>query len=188
MKTIRLFTIVAAMAGMTACAPEAPGQFTGKIIDASMNTITVQSSTDHQTVTFSTEEADMQEAYGTLLGNTATVDYKGKVGQTTIATKVVANPTYAKAIGRWVEPNPIDSLLVQGVSIEIEGVAQSIGMETLLYKSWELAPEADQIILRGVSEGSGEPYPFEQTAEIIEQDGKFSLQIDGVVLVKKDLI
>ena len=42
--------------------------------------------------------------------------------------------------------------------------------------------------MSGVSEGSGGPVSFEQTAEIIEMDGKPALKIDAVVLTKKDLI
>ena len=126
--------------------------------------------------------------YGLLLGNTATVTYRGKLGEATPALKVVTDPAYVTAIGRWVEPNPIDPEQEQGIEIRINGVAASINMLTLRYEAWELAPEGDRIILSGVSEGSGGPYPFEQTAEIIEMDGKPALKIDAVVLTKKDLI
>lgn len=188
MKKICFVALAAALVGMTACTPKAPEQFTGKIVDGTMNSVTVESATDGQTVIFSTENANMDEAFGLLLGNTATVTYQGKLSEVTPALKVATNPTYATAIGRWVEPNPIDPEQEQGIDIQIDGVAASINMQTLRYEAWELAPEADQIILRGVSEGSGEPYPFEQTAKIIEQDGKPALQIDQVILTKKDLI
>ena len=245
----------AVLIGTTACTPKAPEQFTGKIVDGTMNTVTVESPADGRRVTFTTEDADMQEAYGLLLGNTATVTYRGKLGETTPALKVVTDPAYVTAIGRWVEPNPIDpeqeqgieirvngvaasinmltlryeawelapegdriilsgvsALKVvtdpayvtaigrwvepnpidpeqeQGIEIRVNGVAASINMLTLRYEAWELAPEGDRIILSGVSEGSGGPYPFEQTAEIIEMDGKPALKIDAVVLTKKDLI
>lgn len=178
----------AVLIGTTACTPKAPEQFTGKIVDGTMNTVTVESPADGRRVTFTTEDADMQEAYGLLLGNTATVTYRGKLGETTPALKVVTDPTYVTAIGRWVEPNPIDPEQEQGIEIRINGVAASINMLTLRYEAWELAPEGDRIILSGVSEGSGGPYPFEQTAEIIEMDGKPALKIDAVVLTKKDLI
>lgn len=99
--------------------------------------------------------------------------------------KVVTDPAYVTAIGRWVKPNPIDPEQEQGIEIRVNGVAASINMLTLRYEAWELAPEGDRIILSGVSEGSGGPYPFEQTAEIIEMDGKPALKIDAVVLTKK---
>ena len=86
------------------------------------------------------------------------------------------------------EPNPIAPEQEQGIEIRVNGVAASINMLTLRYEAWELAPEGDRIILSGVSEGSGGPYPFEQTAEIIEMDGKPALKIDAVILTKKDLI
>lgn len=175
----------AVLIGTTACTPKAPEQFTGKIVDGTMNTVTVESPADGRRVTFTTEDADMQEAYGLLLGNTATVTYRGKLGETTPALKVVTDPAYVTAIGRWVEPNPIDPEQEQGIEIRVNGVAASINMLTLRYEAWELAPEGDRIILSGVSEGSGGPYPFEQTAEIIEMDGKPALKIDAVVLTKK---
>jgi len=96
----------AVLIGTTACTPKAPEQFTGKIVDGTMNTVTVESPADGRRVTFTTEDADMQEAYGLLLGNTATVTYRGKLGETTPALKVVTDPAYVTAIGRWVEPNP----------------------------------------------------------------------------------
>ena len=173
----------AVLIGTTACTPKAPEQFTGKIVDGTMNTVTVESPADGRRVTFTTEDADMQEAYGLLLGNTATVTYRGKLGETTPALKVVTDPAYVTAIGRWVEPNPIDPEQEQGIEIRVNGVAASINMLTLRYEAWELAPEGDRIILSGVSEGSGGPYPFEQTAEIIEMDGKPALKIDAVDLI-----
>lgn len=145
----------AVLIGTTACTPKAPEQFTGKIVDGTMNTVTVESPADGRRVTFTTEDADMQEAYGLLLGNTATVTYRGKLGETTPALKVVTDPAYVTAIGRWVEPNPIDPEQEQGIEIRINGVAASINMLTLRYEAWELAPEGDRIILSGVSEGSG---------------------------------
>ena len=145
----------AVLIGTTACTPKAPEQFTGKIVDGTMNTVTVESPADGRRVTFTTE---------------------------------VTDPAYVTAIGRWVEPNPIDPEQEQGIEIRVNGVAASINMLTLRYEAWELAPEGDRIILSGVSEGSGGPYPFEQTAEIIEMDGKPALKIDAVVLTKKDLI
>ena len=160
----------AVLIGTTACTPKAPEQFTGKIVDGTMNTVTVESPADGRRVTFTTEDADMQEAYGLLLGNTATVTYRGKLGETTPALKVVTDPAYVTAIGRWVEPNPIDPEQEQGIEIRVNGVAASINMLTLRY------------------EACGGPYPFEQTAEIIEMDGKPALKIDAVVLTKKDLI
>ena len=62
----------------------------------------------------------MQEAYGLLLGNTATVTYRGKLGETTPALKVVTDPAYVTAIGRWVEPNPIDPEQEQGIEIRVK--------------------------------------------------------------------
>lgn len=178
----------AVLIGTTACTPKAPEQFTGKIVDGTMNTVTVESPADGRRVTFTTEDADMQEAYGLLLGNTATVTYRGKLGETTPALKVVTDPAYVTAIGRWVEPNPIDPEQEQGIEIRINGVAASINMLTLRYEAWELAPEGDRIILSGVSEGSGGRILSSRRPKLSRWTASRPIKIDAVVLTKKDLI
>ena len=90
------------------------------------------------------------------------------------------DPTYAEAVGNWTMPDPIDPDGVMGIRIMVEGEAQSINMATLRYASWELQGEAGKILLKGVSEGSGSPIEFTETATIAKDaDGIYTLTIEG---------
>lgn len=180
-----------AACGMAACCNNAPKQISGTITEATMNTLTVQTP-EGTAYNFSTMNADKSQAIGLLLGAPVIVDYKGKLGEGTEATKVATDPTYAEAVGRWVMPDPINPEEVMGVELMIEGAAQSINMATLRYTNWELQGEAGKIILKGESEGSGEPIAFTETAVIAKNaDGTLTLILDagaegtGTVLIKQ---
>lgn len=179
MKQIRiLITAVLALCGMAACGDTAPKTFTGIITDASMNTVTVENA--EGTFTFSTMDADKSEANGLLLGAPVTVNYNGELEEGATASKVATDPTYADAVGKWTMPDPIDPEGVMGIEIMVEGEARSIDMATLRYASWALQGEAGKILLKGVSEGSGAPIEFTETATIAkEADGTCTLTIEG---------
>ena len=180
MKSIKLLTTAAALCGLAACADNTPKFFEGFIADASMNTVTVKAPTADVTYTFSTTDADKSEANGLLLGAPVTVNYSGKLEEGAAASKVATDPTYAEAVGNWTMPDPIDPDGVMGIRIMVEGEAQSINMATLVYTSWELQGEADKILLKGVSEGSGSPIEFTETATIAKDaDGIYTLTIEG---------
>lgn len=180
MKSIKFLAAVAALCGLAACADKTPKTFEGFITDASMNTVTVKALTADETYTFSTMDADKSEAEGLLLGAPVVVDYTGKLEDGAAATKVATDPTYAEAVGRWTMPDPIDPDGVMGIRIMVEGEAQSINMATLRYASWELQGEAGKILLKGVSEGSGSPIEFTETATIAKDaDGIYTLTIEG---------
>lgn len=176
-------SIVAAIAlvGMVACADNTPKEFTGFIDDATMNTVTVKALTDDQTVTFTTETADKSQAPGMLIGSPIVVTYVGKLGETTTpATKIVLDETYYEAVGQWTMADPLNDSLRMGVDIQIQGAAQSINMATMRYTGWELQGEANKILLKGTSEGSGEPIEFTQTGVMAKNaDGVWTMTIDG---------
>ena len=93
---------------------------------------------------------------------------------------MATDPTYAEAVGNWTMPDPIDPDGVMGIRIMVEGEAQSINMATLRYASWELQGEAGKILLKGVSEVSGSPIEFTETATIAKDaDGIYTLTIEG---------
>jgi len=178
MKSIKIMAAAIALCGMTACGDNTPKTFTGFITDASMNTVTVENA--EGTFTFSTMDADKSEANGLLLGAPVTVNYSGKLEEGAAASKVSTDPTYAEAVGNWTMPDPIDPDGVMGIRIMVEGEAQSINMATLRYASWELQGEAGKILLKGVSEGSGSPIEFTETATIAKDaDGIYTLTVEG---------
>ena len=172
-----LFLALAAVLTSTACKDNTPNRFDGVIVDASMNTVTVKALTGDDT--FSLDEADKTDANGLLIGNLISVSYLGKMSEITPATQVATDATYAKAIGKWTMPDPIDSTKRMGVELQIEGKAGSINMATLPIESWELQGEADKVILKGRSIGNGQTSDYTQTATIVEKDGKTFLSLDG---------
>lgn len=173
------FVIAAACLALTGCKDNKTKQFDGRIVDATMNTVTVKALTGDDTHVFTLEDADKSEANGMLIGNLITVTYQGKMTDATPATKVATDATYAKAVGKWTMPDPIDSQSVMGVELKIEGQASSINMATLPIESWELQGEPDKIVLKGKSIGNGVTSDFTQTATILEKDGKTLLNFDG---------
>lgn len=185
MKSIKLAVAALVLCGMAACCCNEPKTFTGFITDATMNTVTVKALTEEATSTFSTDEADMSQANGLLLGSPVVVDYKGKLqAEVTPATKVATDPTYAEAIGSWTISDPIAPDSVMGIQIMVEGAAQSINMASLRYSAWELQGETGKIVLKGVSEGSGDPIEFTQTATIAKSaEGAYTLAIDDTDVV-----
>ena len=161
MKRMKIMVAAIALCGLAACSDNTPKSFTG-------------------TITFSTMDADKSEANGLLLGAPVTVNYSGKLEEGAAASKVATDPTYAEAVGNWTMPDPIDPDGVMGIRIMVEGEAQSINMATLRYASWELQGEAGKILLKGVSEGSGSPIEFTETATIAKDaDGIYTLTIEG---------
>lgn len=184
MKEFKMLLLGLAAAGLTACCDKTPKQFDGTIADATMNTVTVKAKNGDTTHTFTTQEADMSEANGLLLGAPVVVEYKGCLKEATPALKVATNPTYAEAVGTWTMPDPLDPEKVMGVEIMVEGEAQSINMATLRYNAWELQGEPGKIVLKGVSEGSGAPTDFTQTGVIEKNaDGIYTLSIEGTDIV-----
>ncbi|MEG1672481.1 MAG: lipocalin family protein [Alistipes sp.] len=190
MKSIKILALALIAVAVASCANKEPKQYTGFIEDATMNNVVVKELTGDQTAVFSTDDADMSQANGLLIGNLIVVDYVGDLKEVTPATKIATDMTYAKAIGEWTMPNPIAADSVggtMGVKLMVEGVAESINMATLRYTSWELQGESDKILLKGTSEGSGEPVEFTQTALISGGGGSETLAIEGteVVLTKQ---
>lgn len=187
MKNIKSLFALLAVCGLAACADNAPKTFSGVITDASMNTVTIRALTADDTYTFSTMDADKTDANGLLLGAPITVDYTGKLEEGTAATKVATDPTYAKAVGTWTMPDPINPESVMGVEIMVEGEAKSVNMATLVYASWELQGEADKILLKGQSLGNGQTIDFTETGVIARNaEGDYTLTIEssGTVYTK----
>lgn len=190
MKSIKILTLAIAAFVLVSCGASEPKQYVGTIVDATMNNVIVKELTGDQTVVFSTENADMSAANGMLIGNLITVDYTGDLTEGTPATKVVTDATYAKAVGEWTMPDPINADSVMGFKLMVEGEAESINMATLRYSGWELQGEENKIILKGVSEGSGAPIDFTETAVLsTNAEGQELLTIEGteVVLTKHPL-
>ncbi len=152
------YTLAAALLfGMTAC-QQTPAALTvtGDVQDATMNNISLVT-TEGETVNISTMDADPAQVPGVLIGDNVTITYElqkpdgtTEVKQATALTVNTHSP-YFYIAGTWVEPNPIDATAVQGVTLNTDGTAASVGMATLLFKNWSL----DGNILSLTSESIG---------------------------------
>lgn len=70
--------------------------------------------------------------------------------------------------GQWIEELSPKQSFVQGFNLKKEGKAESIGMQTLQYESWEKA--AGELILKGKSIGNGQTVLFADTLHIIKHE------------------
>lgn len=139
------------------------------------------------TIWFVIDDSTNVQNANLLIGNAVEVVYH-KTKESNVANLIIGDATYANAVGSWVMPDPIDPKEVMGVEIDINGKASSIRMATLLFKSWELTENANQIILHGESIGTGETFAFSDTATIKKVDGELTLHMQGTgVTYKKEL-
>lgn len=69
-------------------------------------------------------------------------------------------------VGNWLEVMPANSQFVQGVTLNADGTASSIGMATLKYESW--SQKDGKLVLAGKSIGNGQTIDFTDTLEIVE--------------------
>lgn len=81
-----------------------------------------------------------------------------------LTTACSHTPSYS-VIGSWIQPIPGQNRY-QGIQLEPDGTAYSLGMRTLLYTSWD--QKGDLLILNGSSIGNGGTFPFTSFYRIIE--------------------
>lgn len=77
----------AALAGMLTACTTTPNTVSGTVVDASMNTVTIETA-DHQTYTFSTMDADKSGLKQMLIGEKLYVMYSGQYQPGSKAEKV----------------------------------------------------------------------------------------------------
>lgn len=68
-------------------------------------------------------------------------------------------------VGNWMEVMPADMPFEQGMTLNADGTAASIGMATLKYESWSL--EDGKLVLKGKSIGNGQTIDFSDTLEVV---------------------
>ena len=90
--------------------------------------------------------------------------------------------------GTWIEQIPQGANYMQGFCLRDNGVAESVGMNTLLYHKWEI--KNGQLILSGESIGNGQIILFADTIVITECNGDTLVgkrkNIDVVYVRKRD--
>lgn len=138
----------------------------GTILDASMNTITLQDKETLDTLSFSTMSAEKEVEDGILIGDYATVTYKGgQKNNFKMASKIkVKAMPELRIMGSWIQPIPGMESQNQGIKIMEGGKAESINMHTLLYNTWKLTGPNDfgkyTLTLTGRSIGNDSSFDF----------------------------
>lgn len=170
MKTSFCTTILVVLLS-TGCTSFHQKMATGVIIDASMNSLTIQTASN-DTLCFSTIDADKTFAVDLTIGDTATILYKSAsisddnktVYRATKLTTVKPASSATLLQGEWVEQVPGMPDLQQGISISRSGIATSINMATLVYESWTQSDST--LYLSGKSIGNGQTISFTEAFKI----------------------
>lgn len=83
-----------------------------------------------------------------------------------VSCRITPQRNMSDFIGNWIEVMPAHIQYVQGVTLNADGTASSIGMATLKYESWSLWGE--KLILNGKSIGNGQTINFSDTLNIVK--------------------
>lgn len=182
--SLAIVASLAVLGVMASCGPKpaVPQTVDGIVMDASMNNVMVIT-TAGDTLSISTVDADPAKVQGVLIDDSVKVTYlpTDMEGVTVLQAQeltVTAHSPYFYIQGSWVEPNPIQADSVQGIKLNQDGTAASIGMATLLFKNWNLA-DANTLILGGESVGNKQTIPMSDTLTVVK------LNADSLVLADK---
>jgi hypothetical protein len=91
-------------------------------------------------------------------------------------TSAISSDDNALFIGSWVEPIPGNPNAIQGFTLNEDGTASSINMETLRYQKWVLKP--GKLILTAKSIGN-HSFSIDDEEYTIELVGKTSLKLNN---------
>ena len=156
-----MFLAAALAVGLVSCGGAAgPQTVTGVVVDASMNNIMVRTDAG-DTVDISTMDTDPAKVPGVLIDDSVRVVCAGKDGD---GVKVLT----AQELTVTVEPNPIKASEMQGVTLEADGSAVSVGMATLQFKNWSLAD--GKVMLTAESIGNGVNAETTDTLQVVKLD------------------
>lgn len=169
----RLFIILFSVSCLVAC--HSAKTVSGIILDAAMHSMVVLT-TDGDTLSVSTVEAQRVAEDGILIGDHVDVLYDGK---TVAQVTVTKGNREVMLMGSWTQP--IEGMSgVQGICFKENGVASSINMSTLLYERW--LKEGDTLTLWGKSLGNGQTIDFEEKYHIDRLDDKLVLTQGSITL------
>ncbi len=102
--------------------------------------------------------------------------FKSIIITATLISFIGCSSNNNKFDGNWIEVMPFSIDVVQGMNLNPDGKAKSIGMATLQYERWKA--EDDKLILWGKSIGNGQTIDFSDTLTIV------SVTADSLLLDK----
>lgn len=136
---------------------------TGIVKDATMNTLMLKTDSC-QVYLFSTMDVVKEDINGILLGDKVQVVYTGELTETadpqSVTVAKIVEIEQDPILGCWTQPVP-GMEGVQGIKIMEGGVAESINMSTLVYKSW--TRDSLFLVLTGQSIGNNQTLDFTDT-------------------------
>lgn len=162
------------MLALAACqSAPVPRTVEGRVMDATMNNITLIASTG-DTLNISTMDADPAKVPGVLIDDSVKITYQptpvgGAEVKQAVELTVLAHSPYYYIQGTWTEPNPIDSAQRQGVTLNPDGTAASVGMATLVFRNWTLNLP-DTLLLGTQSLGNGQTIESTDTLQVVKLD------------------
>ena len=165
--------------GIFSCAP-IEKSVTGRVIDATMNNITLASDAG-DTLNISTTDTDPEAVPGVMLSDYVNITYTVvKMGKAEVlqanALSVIRHSPFFYIAGTWVEPNPINPREVQGFTLNQDGTASSENMASLLLKSWEF--DSQTLMLTSESIGNRQTLIGTDTLKVAKLDA------DSLVLAR----
>ncbi len=159
--------------GLFSCKQKSERQIvTGCVADATMNNIMLITKAG-DTLNISTMDTDVTKVPGVLINDSVKITYiKEKMGDADILKaeelEITTHSPYFYIMGTWVQPNPINASEMQGMDLKEGGAASSVGMATLIFKSWVLS--GDKLMLESQSIGNKQTLEGVDTLQIVKLD------------------
>lgn len=164
------------------CSEREPLRLVGTFTEAEMNTVTVAPERG-AAVTFSTDGAELIGFDYLQPGAPVEVTYEKRLRkeEPTPALCIRVDERYAQLCARWIETGEGADAFAMGFELAPKGVAYPIGMQTVVFKRWQLTPEGG-VLLAGHTLENGQTIPFSEEWEILE------LESGRLVIAQSDLI
>lgn len=184
MKKLVYAMLVVMVMGLIACgdATEQNEQsVTGMITNVTENTLMLQSDSG-QVYSFSTMDVVMEDINGLLLSDKVQIFYKGELAENAEPQQVTVTKIVEIAqdpiLGCWTQPIP-ESEGIQGIKFMDGGIAESINMTSVMYKTW--TRDSLLLILTGQNVVAEQMVDFSDTLTIQTLDDQ------NLVLLKGDV-
>lgn len=168
---------------LCACSKPREELFEGTISEIRIDTLAITSK-DRVRLDFLVAGAEMVHFEGLVEGAPVKVTYREKLSKNRAnpALRIEVNPTYARLMGHWIEVGDGARAYGMGIALLPRGEAHSIGMQTMLFKSWRLTPQGN-LWLAGHSLGNGQTIAVEDEWRIVRlTDEELTLALEELTL------
>ncbi|MBQ8307562.1 MAG: hypothetical protein IJX56_02015 [Alistipes sp.] len=172
--------LIGSLLWLTACGESPPKELSGYFEEAKEEEQSLTIAVGKELVSFRIEGAECLHMDELQPGSPVRIQYRKLARQgATPALRVEVDPTYNRLLGRWIEVGP-DAAYGMGIELAPKGNAYSIGMQTLIFRAWQLTPQGE-ILLSGHSLGNGQSLSFSEEWRIQH------LSSESLILAQEDL-